>query len=158
MIRWQGCTGRRSHWIENKKCCRCARSTIMVNNTTIVTFDLCPQATAPVSIPSSSSNSAGSASTSFTPTNSSSFSISWQSPPVTFTGNTVRKLECTCRDGADVVKFGIFYNDRCVCPPQVSPSKSQGFSEQRSQTIAVLSSPPRATTALRYAFSLLTES
>ncbi|XP_029370480.1 zinc finger protein 704 isoform X1 [Echeneis naucrates] len=76
------------------------------------------QATAPVSIPSSSSNSAGSTSTSFTPTNSSSFSISWQSPPVTFTGNTV------------------------------SPSKSQGFGEQRSQTIAVLSSPPRATTAL----------
>ncbi|XP_039978705.1 zinc finger protein 704 isoform X3 [Xiphias gladius] len=76
------------------------------------------QATAPVSIPSSSSNSSGSASTSFTPTNSSSFSISWQSPPVTFTGNTV------------------------------SPSKSQGFGEQRSQTIAVLSSPPRATTAL----------
>lgn len=76
------------------------------------------QATAPVSIPSSSSNSASSASTSFTPTNSSSFSISWQSPPVTFTGTTV------------------------------SPSKSLGFGEQRSQTIAVLSSPPRATTAL----------
>ncbi|KAM7384299.1 hypothetical protein PAMA_011578 [Pampus argenteus] len=76
------------------------------------------QATAPVSIPSSNSNSAGSASTSFTPTNSSSFSISWQSPPVTFTGNTV------------------------------SPSKSLGFGEQRSQTIAVLSSPPRATAAL----------
>uniref|UniRef100_A0A3P8SUM0 Zinc finger protein 704 n=1 Tax=Amphiprion percula TaxID=161767 RepID=A0A3P8SUM0_AMPPE len=76
------------------------------------------QATAPVSIPSSTSNSAGSACTSFTPTNNSSFSISWQSPPVTFTGNTV------------------------------SPSKSQGFGEQRSQTIAVLSSPPRATTAL----------
>ncbi|KAM4630054.1 zinc finger protein 704 isoform 2-T2 [Polymixia lowei] len=75
------------------------------------------QATAPVSIPSSSSNSAGSASTSFTPTNNSSFSISWQSPPVTFTGT-------------------------------VSPSKSQGFGDQRSQTIAVLSSPPRATTAL----------
>ncbi|XP_068584588.1 zinc finger protein 704 isoform X2 [Cebidichthys violaceus] len=77
------------------------------------------QATAPVSIPSSGSNSTGPASTSFTPTNSSSFSISWQSPPVTFTGATV------------------------------SPSKSQGFGEQRSQTIAVLSSPPRATTALR---------
>ncbi|CAJ1083464.1 zinc finger protein 704 isoform X2 [Xyrichtys novacula] len=76
------------------------------------------QATAPVSIPSNSSNSTSSASTSFTPTNSSSFSISWQSPPVTFTGSTV------------------------------SPSKSQGFGEQRSQTIAVLSSPPRATTAL----------
>ncbi|XP_074542444.1 zinc finger protein 704 [Halichoeres trimaculatus] len=76
------------------------------------------QATAPVSIPSNSSHSTSSASTSFTPTNSSSFSISWQSPPVTFTGSTV------------------------------SPSKSQGFAEQRSQTIAVLSSPPRATTAL----------
>lgn len=75
------------------------------------------QATAPVSIPSSGCNG-GSASTSFTPTNSSSFSISWQSPPVTFTGNSI------------------------------SPSKSQGFGEQRSQTIAVLSSPPRATTAL----------
>ncbi|XP_069372966.1 zinc finger protein 704 isoform X1 [Paralichthys olivaceus] len=76
------------------------------------------QATAPVSIPSSNGNSAGSGSTSFTPTNSSSFSISWQSPPVTFTGN------------------------------MVSPSKSQGFGEQRSQTIAILSSPPRATNAL----------
>nr|XP_057902852.1 zinc finger protein 704 [Doryrhamphus excisus] len=76
------------------------------------------QATAPVSIPSNGSNSAGSASNSFTPTNSSSFSISWQSPPVTFTGNTA------------------------------SPSKSHVFGEQRSQTIAVLSSPPRATTAL----------
>ncbi|XP_034016360.1 zinc finger protein 704 [Thalassophryne amazonica] len=76
------------------------------------------QATAPVSIPSSSSNMASSACTSFTPTNSSSFSISWQSPPVTFTGNAV------------------------------SPSKSQSFSEQRSQTIGVLSSPPRATTVL----------
>ncbi|XP_034747036.1 zinc finger protein 704 isoform X3 [Etheostoma cragini] len=74
------------------------------------------QATAPVSIPSSSSNTTSSASTSFTPTNS--FSISWQSPPVTFTGTAV------------------------------SPSKSHGFGEQRSQTIAVLSSPPRATTAI----------
>uniref|UniRef100_A0A3P9I198 Zinc finger protein 704 n=1 Tax=Oryzias latipes TaxID=8090 RepID=A0A3P9I198_ORYLA len=49
------------------------------------------QATAPVSIPSSSSNSSDSASTSFTPTNSSGFSISWQSPPVTFTGNTLNR-------------------------------------------------------------------
>ncbi|XP_076005984.1 zinc finger protein 704 isoform X2 [Genypterus blacodes] len=76
------------------------------------------QATAPVSIPSSGSNSGGSVCTSFTPTNSSSFSISWQSPPVTFTGNAV------------------------------SPSKSQSFAEQRCQTIAALSSPPRASTAL----------
>ncbi|XP_056877275.1 zinc finger protein 704 [Takifugu flavidus] len=75
------------------------------------------QATAPVSIPSSGSSS-GSACASFTPATGASFSISWQSPPVTFTGNTV------------------------------SPSKSQGFGEQRSQTIAALSSPPRATAAL----------
>ncbi|CAL8296791.1 unnamed protein product [Lota lota] len=74
------------------------------------------QATAPVSIPSNDSSCGGPALGSFTPTNS--FSISWQSPPVTFTGNSV------------------------------SPSKSQSFSEQRSQTIAVLSSPPRATAAL----------
>ncbi|CAL8293545.1 unnamed protein product [Merluccius merluccius] len=74
------------------------------------------QATAPVSIPSNGSSCGGPALGGFTPTNS--FSISWQSPPVTFTGNSV------------------------------SPSKSQGFSEQRSQTIAVLSSPPRATAAL----------
>uniref|UniRef100_A0A1A8HX97 Zinc finger protein 704 n=2 Tax=Nothobranchius TaxID=28779 RepID=A0A1A8HX97_NOTKU len=73
------------------------------------------QATAPVSIPCSNSNSASSG---FTPNNSSSFSISWQSPPVTFTGNAV------------------------------SPTKSQVFGELRSHTIAVLSSPPRATTGL----------
>ncbi|CAL9691510.1 unnamed protein product [Knipowitschia caucasica] len=73
------------------------------------------QATTPVSIPSNGNNMNGS--TSFTPTNSSNFSISWQSPPVSFTGNSM------------------------------SPSKSQGFGE-RSQTIAVLSSPPRASTAL----------
>ncbi|XP_056154808.1 zinc finger protein 704 [Lampris incognitus] len=84
----------------------------------LVHTDHAYQATAPVSIPSSGCSSAGSTSTSFTPTNSSSFSISWQSPPVTFTGNTA------------------------------SPSKSQGFGEQRSQTIAALSSPPRAATAL----------
>ncbi|XP_077405138.1 zinc finger protein 704 [Vanacampus margaritifer] len=75
------------------------------------------QATAPVSIPSNGAANPA-ASYSFTPTNGSGFSISWQSPPVTFTGGTV------------------------------SPSKSQGFTEQRSQTIAVLSSPPRATAAL----------
>ncbi|XP_030202760.1 zinc finger protein 704 isoform X1 [Gadus morhua] len=74
------------------------------------------QATAPVSIPSADSGGGGPAVGSFTPTNS--FSISWQSPPVTFTGNSV------------------------------SPCKSQSFSEQRPQTIAVLSSPPRATTAI----------
>lgn len=45
--------------------------------------------------------------------------------------------------------FG-FPNHNLFCSQQVSPSKSQGFGEQRSQTIAVLSSPPRATTSLRY--------
>ncbi|KAM6959448.1 zinc finger protein 704 [Aplochiton taeniatus] len=79
------------------------------------------QATAPVSIPSSGGEpAASSASTSFTPTNGSSFSISWQSPPVTFTGSTVSP----------------------------SHSKAQGFAEQRSQNIAVMSSPPRASASL----------
>lgn len=78
---------------------------IWVENTTILTFDLCPQATAPVSIPSSSSNSATLASTSFTPTNSSSFSISWQSPPVTFTGNTVRKLALHMQGQAFILSY-----------------------------------------------------
>uniref|UniRef100_H3C2P6 Zinc finger protein 704 n=1 Tax=Tetraodon nigroviridis TaxID=99883 RepID=H3C2P6_TETNG len=85
------------------------------------------QATAPVSIPSSGSGS-GSACAGFTPASSSGFSISWQSPPVTFTGNTVLSEHAS--------------------PPQVSPSRSQGFGEQRSHTIAALSSPPRATAAL----------
>lgn len=49
-----------------------------------------------------------------------------------------------------------FFLDGChIFPLQVSPSKSQGFGEQRSQTIAVLSSPPRATTALRYGTSVV---
>lgn len=113
----------------------------------ILTFDLCPQATAPVSIPSSCSN--GSACTSFTPNNSSSFSISWQSPPVTFTGNMVRKLNLHAY--TEQTSFHLCSHDsECVRPLQVSPSKSQGFGEQRSQTIAALSSPPRAATALRY--------
>ncbi|XP_037119902.1 zinc finger protein 704 isoform X1 [Syngnathus acus] len=75
------------------------------------------QATPPVSIPSNGATNPA-ASYSFTPTNGSGFSISWQSPPLAFTGN------------------------------RVSPSKSQGFADQRSQTITVLSSPPRATAAL----------
>ncbi|XP_061616867.1 zinc finger protein 704 [Phyllopteryx taeniolatus] len=83
----------------------------------LVHADHAYQATAPVSIPSNGAANLA-ASYSFTPTNGSGFSISWQSPPITFTGNTV------------------------------SPSKSQGFAEQRSQTIAVLSSPPRATATL----------
>ncbi|GAA6070165.1 zinc finger protein 704 isoform X1, partial [Tachysurus ichikawai] len=45
----------------------------------LVHADHAYQATAPVSIPSTSSAR-------FTPSSSSSFSISWQSPPVTFTG------------------------------------------------------------------------
>uniref|UniRef100_A0A3B4DLS5 C2H2-type domain-containing protein n=1 Tax=Pygocentrus nattereri TaxID=42514 RepID=A0A3B4DLS5_PYGNA len=78
----------------------------------LVHTDHAYQATAPVTIPSTSS--AG-----FTPC-SNSFSISWQSPPVTFTGT----------------------------PASPTHSRTQGFSEQRSQTIAVLSSPPRATGSL----------
>ncbi|XP_046875636.1 zinc finger protein 704-like [Hypomesus transpacificus] len=74
------------------------------------------QATAPVTIPSTHPGSDGSSS--FTP--SSGFSISWQSPPVTFTGNAASPTH----------------------------SRTQGFGEQRSQTIAVLSSPPRATGSL----------
>lgn len=75
------------------------------------------QATAPVTIPSTTS---GSASTSFTPNSSSGFSVSWQSPPVTFTGSASSPTH----------------------------SQTQSFGEQRSQTIAILSSPPRATGSL----------
>uniref|UniRef100_A0A8C8CBD3 DUF4772 domain-containing protein n=1 Tax=Oncorhynchus tshawytscha TaxID=74940 RepID=A0A8C8CBD3_ONCTS len=79
------------------------------------------QATAPVTIPFSGSAASGSAaSTSFTPSSSSTFSISWQSPPVTFTGTAASPTH----------------------------SRTQSFGEQRSQTIAVLSSPPRATGSL----------
>ncbi|XP_041931570.1 zinc finger protein 704 isoform X3 [Alosa sapidissima] len=88
----------------------------------LVHADHAYQATAPVSIPSSTSTSS---SFSFTPTTNSSISISWQSPPVTFTGRSVL---------------------------QASPThtRSQGFGEQqqRSHTITALSSPPRATSSL----------
>ncbi|XP_030645368.1 zinc finger protein 704 [Chanos chanos] len=79
----------------------------------LVHTDHAYQATAPVTIPSTST-------TGFTPSSSSSFSISWQSPPVTFTGTSASPTH----------------------------TRSQGFGEQRSQTIAVLSSPPRATGSL----------
>ncbi|KAG7458149.1 hypothetical protein MATL_G00235040 [Megalops atlanticus] len=78
----------------------------------LVHTDHAYQATAPVSIPSS---------TSFTPSSCSSFSISWQSPPVTFTGNSASPTH----------------------------SRTQSFGEQRPQSIAVLSSPPRASSSLR---------
>ncbi|XP_018582618.2 zinc finger protein 704 isoform X1 [Scleropages formosus] len=78
----------------------------------LVHADHAYQATTPVTIPSSNS---------FTPNGSNSFSISWQSPPVTFTGTSASPTH----------------------------SRNQGFVEQRAQTIAVLSSPPRATTSLR---------
>ncbi|XP_007249373.3 zinc finger protein 704 isoform X1 [Astyanax mexicanus] len=78
----------------------------------LVHADHAYQATAPVTIPATTS-------TGFTPC-SNSFSISWQSPPVTFTGT----------------------------PASPTHSRTQGFSEQRSHTIAVLSSPPRATGSL----------
>ncbi|XP_014033739.1 zinc finger protein 704 isoform X2 [Salmo salar] len=69
---------------------------------------------------SGSAASGSAASTSFTPSSSSTFSISWQSPPVTFTGTAASPTH----------------------------SRTQSFGEQRSQTIAVLSSPPRATGSL----------
>ncbi|XP_055075630.1 zinc finger protein 704 isoform X2 [Misgurnus anguillicaudatus] len=78
----------------------------------LVHTDHAYQATAPVTIPSTNS-------TGFTPS-SSSFSISWQSPPVTFTGTSASPTH----------------------------SRTQGFGEQRSQTIAVISSPPRAAGSL----------
>ncbi|KAA0710515.1 Zinc finger protein 704 [Triplophysa tibetana] len=78
----------------------------------LVHADHAYQATAPVTIPSTST-------TGFTPS-SSSFSISWQSPPVTFTGTSASPTH----------------------------SRTQGLGEQRSQTIAVISSPPRAAGSL----------
>ncbi|XP_046690417.1 zinc finger protein 704 isoform X2 [Silurus meridionalis] len=80
----------------------------------LVHTDHAYQATAPVSIPSTSSAR-------FTPTSSSSFSVSWQSPPVTFTGT----------------------------PASPTHNQTQGFSEQRPQTTTVLSSLPRASGSLR---------
>ncbi|KAJ7991600.1 hypothetical protein DPEC_G00285580 [Dallia pectoralis] len=76
------------------------------------------QATAPVTIPSTGSASGPDSTTSvlFTPTSNSNFSISWQSPPVTFTGTAA--------------------------------SPTQSCKEQRSQTLSVLSSPPRASGSL----------
>ncbi|KAI5621799.1 zinc finger protein 704 [Silurus asotus] len=79
----------------------------------LVHTDHAYQATAPVSIPSTSSAR-------FTPTSSSSFSVSWQSPPVTFTGT----------------------------PASPTHNQTQGFSEQRPQTTTVLSSLPRASGSL----------
>ncbi|KAI1901661.1 hypothetical protein AGOR_G00036690 [Albula goreensis] len=78
----------------------------------LVHTDHAYQATAPVTIPSS---------TNFTPSSCSSFSISWQSPPVTFTGTSASPTH----------------------------SRTQSFGEQRPQSIAVLSSPPRASGSLR---------
>uniref|UniRef100_A0A674E4D2 Zinc finger protein 704 n=1 Tax=Salmo trutta TaxID=8032 RepID=A0A674E4D2_SALTR len=78
------------------------------------------QATSPVTIPSTGSGPGSAASTSFTPSSSSNFSISWQSPPVTFTGTAVSPTH----------------------------SRTQSFGEQQPPTIAVLSSPPRATGSL----------
>ncbi|XP_069051279.1 zinc finger protein 704 isoform X3 [Lepisosteus oculatus] len=83
----------------------------------LVHTDHAYQATAPVNIPSS---------TNFTPNGSGSFSISWQSPPVTFTG----------------------------IPASPTHSRSQSFVEQRPQASTVLSSPPRAAGGLRCGFFL----
>ncbi|XP_062870626.1 zinc finger protein 704 isoform X2 [Trichomycterus rosablanca] len=80
----------------------------------LVHSDHAYQATAPVSIPSTSSAH-------FTPSTSNSFSISWQSPPVSFTGT----------------------------PASPTNSRTQGFNEQRSQTTAAPPSLPRTSGSLR---------
>ncbi|XP_026144778.1 zinc finger protein 704 isoform X2 [Carassius auratus] len=103
-----GTNGAKSENSTNTPLSRSAPSALYLVHT-----DHAYQATAPVTIPSTSS-------TGFTPS-SSSFSISWQSPPVTFTGTSASPTH----------------------------SRTQGFGEQRSQTIAVLSSPPRAAGSLR---------
>nr|XP_008506226.1 PREDICTED: zinc finger protein 704-like [Equus przewalskii] len=77
----------------------------------LVHTDHAYQATPPVTIPGSAE---------FTP-NGSSFSISWQSPPVTFTG----------------------------IPVSPTHSHPAGPGEQRQHTHTVLSSPPRGTVSLR---------
>ncbi|XP_061027736.1 zinc finger protein 704 isoform X1 [Eubalaena glacialis] len=77
----------------------------------LVHTDHAYQATPPVNIPGSAK---------FTP-NGSSFSISWQSPPVTFTG----------------------------IPVSPTHSHPVGTGEQRQHTHTVLSSPPRGTVSLR---------
>ncbi|XP_060099571.1 zinc finger protein 704 [Heteronotia binoei] len=80
-------------------------------NLYLVHTDHAYQATPPVNIPGS---------TKFTP-NGNSFSISWQSPPVTFTGVP-------------------------VSPTHTRPA---GIGEQKQQIQTVLSSPPRASVGLR---------
>uniref|UniRef100_A0A667HH66 Zinc finger protein 704 n=1 Tax=Lynx canadensis TaxID=61383 RepID=A0A667HH66_LYNCA len=77
----------------------------------LVHTDHAYQATPPVTIPGSAK---------FTP-NGSSFSISWQSPPVTFTG----------------------------IPVSPTHNRPVGTGEQRQHTHTVLSSPPRGTVSLR---------
>lgn len=77
----------------------------------LVHTDHAYQATPPVTIPGSAK---------FTP-NGSSFSISWQSPPVTFTG----------------------------IPVSPTHNHPVGAGEQRQHTHTVLSSPPRGTVSLR---------
>ncbi|KAF3822568.1 hypothetical protein GH733_007942 [Mirounga leonina] len=77
----------------------------------LVHTDHAYQATPPVTIPGSAK---------FTP-NGSSFSISWQSPPVTFTG----------------------------IPVSPTHNHPVGTGEQRQHTHTVLSSPPRGTVSLR---------
>uniref|UniRef100_A0A8D0BX19 Zinc finger protein 704 n=1 Tax=Salvator merianae TaxID=96440 RepID=A0A8D0BX19_SALMN len=80
-------------------------------NLYLVHSDHAYQATAPVNIPGS---------TKFTP-NGNSFSISWQSPPVTFTG----------------------------VPVSPTHSRPAGSGEQKPQIQTVLSSPPRVSVGLR---------
>uniref|UniRef100_A0A8C6XPG6 Zinc finger protein 704 n=1 Tax=Naja naja TaxID=35670 RepID=A0A8C6XPG6_NAJNA len=80
-------------------------------NLYLIHSDHAYQATAPVNIPGSAK---------FTP-NGKSFSISWQTPPVTFTG----------------------------LPVSPTHTRHVGIGEQKHQIHAVLSSPPRASVGLR---------
>ncbi|KAL7984226.1 hypothetical protein Chor_002796, partial [Crotalus horridus] len=80
-------------------------------NLYLIHSDHAYQATAPVNIPGSAK---------FTP-NGKSFSISWQTPPVTFTG----------------------------LPVSPTHTRHVGIGEQKNQVHAVLSSPPRASMGLR---------
>ncbi|XP_023680083.1 zinc finger protein 704 isoform X1 [Paramormyrops kingsleyae] len=85
----------------------------------LVHTDHAYQATAPVTIPGSTSFSPSS-------TGPGSFSVSWQSPSVTFTGVPVSAAQAS--------------------PPH---SQTKGSTEQRPPAAAILASPPRATGLLR---------
>ncbi|GAB1287373.1 Zinc finger protein 704 [Apodemus speciosus] len=125
----------------------------------LVHTDHAYQATPPVTIPGSAK---------FTP-NGSSFSISWQSPPVTFTG--VPYCDCRCLQpgtekplfAQNLMAFLWSWGDdddernavirSSPTPPlsEVSPTHhhAAGSGEQRQHVHTALSSPPRGTVTIR---------